>query len=139
MANRRALLIGAALIAAIGLTTVAQAAPNCGLVGRWHMNGNLDFPSGASVVDCSITIQSNGNYTGNCHSWSTGQAVIVGSVNGTIKANARCNLSGVLKAPGFADTTIGGGKVRGVTANVVGYRGDANSPVQVRFLNLIRE
>ena len=127
-------------LAMAGLVTSQAAAANCGLTGNWHYNGFLGFGGGQAVVDCTITIKGTGAYTGaNCGSWITGQASTHGPASGVITADANCKLSGVLKAPGFADTAIRGGFVSGNYAVLVGSRGDVNKPVQVRLVTLIRE
>ena len=130
-----------ALMATLAATTIATAAQaaNCGLVGKWHMNGDLDFPSGAAVIDCTITIKPTGAYTGTCGSWTATGPSSHSSASGTIKADRKCHLTGVLKAPGLADTTIRGGKVRGVMAVLVGSRGGPENPTQVRLVTLIKE
>jgi hypothetical protein len=131
---------------AVALSTIATVAyagstlPNCGLTGKWHYNAFLGFGGGQSVVDCTITIKANGQYTGiNCGSWITGQPAQLSTAQGTLKANAQCKMSGVIKVTGFPDTTVTGGKVSGDHAVAVGARGDLNSPTQVRMIILTRE
>jgi hypothetical protein len=126
-------------LAAAALATTVHAAPNCGLVGKWHYNGFLGFGGGQAVVDGILTIKPNGDFTGaNCSSWITGQPVDNGCSTGTLEADAKCNISGVIHVPGRDDTIVTG-KVRGVIATGVGYRGDEDSPSQVRLITLIKE
>lgn len=128
-------------LAIVGLLVTQAAAANCGLTGNWHVNGMLAFGGGQSVIDCTFAIKGTGQYTStNCGSWTIHQrASLNGAANGVIRADANCKLSGVLKAPGFADTAIRGGFVNGNYAVLVGTRGNANNPVQVRMITLIRE
>jgi hypothetical protein len=129
-----------AVLLATVFTTAVQAAPNCGLVGKWHVNAILGFASGQGVVDCTINIQPTGVFTATgCKTWITGQASSIVNGSGTIKADAACHLRGVLKASGIPSTTIGGGKVEGTVATLVGYRGSANNPNQVRMYVLLKE
>jgi hypothetical protein len=126
------------------VVTAANAAPNCGLTGKWKMIGNLDGPTYGTAVDCSITIATTGTYTGICNSYTATQAASLNeSVSGTIKANATtCKLTGKLSAPSREDTIIRGGMVSndGQLATLIGSRGTSpNNPPQVRFLILMKE
>jgi hypothetical protein len=132
-------VILASLMAAASMTA-AQAASNCGLTGKWHTDALLGSGQQQSIVDCTFVIKANGTYAAtNCGSWIDGQPPNFVSASGSIRANAQCKLSGVLKAQGFPDTTIRGGFVNGDVATLVGTRGDENSPTQVRILVLVRE
>jgi hypothetical protein len=128
-----------ALLATAGLAATAQAAPNCGLTGKWHYDNFLAYGPGQGIADCSLTIKPTGVFTGTCSSWTLGQASSHGAVSGKIKADRNCNLSGFTRSPGLPDVTIRGGHVRGTTAMFVGTRGSANSPTNVRLVTMIKE
>jgi hypothetical protein len=127
-----------AILAAAAFTTAAQAA-NCGLVGKWHYSNLIAFGSGQAIADCSIVIKPNGAFTGQCDSWTLGQAATSGGITGSIKADRKCDLSGFTHTAGFSDVTIRGGHVRGTVATFIGTRGDTNSPTNVRLVTLVKE
>jgi hypothetical protein len=141
-------IILAAIATAIASTASAQVAPNCGLTGKWTVNGTLTQLEGTApnqklmsfVLDCSYSIANNGNYSGGCTTAFPGRPLITddNSASGRIVADANCQLSGYLNAT-QGRSTIFGGAVNGNIATLVAYRGSAAKPQQVRFLTLIKE
>jgi hypothetical protein len=122
------------------------AAPSyatCSLPGKWHTvtiaAGTNNQPGSATLVaGCRITIKATGNLTGTCIDQALGQSAPSSTnVSGTLKTNAKCEMSGVWKAAGSPDAAVLAGFASGDSATFTAVRG---SPAfQVRSVSMMRD
>jgi hypothetical protein len=132
-------------IALCAIMTSSFAAPSyalCSLTGKWHSvavaaGTNNQVGAGTLSVGCRLTIKTNGQMTGTCVSQSLGQPAVSTVMSGTLKTDAKCEISGVWKAPGFQDSIVIAGFAKDDLAIFAAVRGDP--PFQVRSVSMIRE
>ena len=115
----------------------------CSLAGKWHSlmiaaGTNNQNGSGSVVAGCRLTIKANGTFSGTCIDQGLGQAASSSTtVSGTLKTNAKCEMSGVWKVPTFPDAHVLAGFASADSAAFTAVRG---SPAfQVRSVNMMRD
>lgn len=134
--SRKCAAAAVAVVSVAALATNAEA--GCKISGKWHIGALAGGGNNQAAIDCLIDVKSNGNYTGTCTGYSTGLTKSVGAVSGTLKTNAKCSVTGTIVSS-FPTTTIAGGFVDGTHGYFVGYRGNENSPAQVRLGYLMKD
>jgi hypothetical protein len=88
------------------------------------------------VGNCNYKIKHGGQYTGTCVLTSVGSSQHSTTVSGQLKTNAKCQISGFMSVPGFANSTVQGGVLRGTKAVFTAVRGDP--AIQVRVVTLFK-
>ena len=131
------------LCAAFVSSFAAPSYAACSLAGKWHTvtlaAGTGGQPGSATLAaGCRITIKANGSLTGTCIRQALGDAASSSTnVSGTLKTNAKCEMSGVWKAAGSPDAHVLAGFASGDSATFTAVRG---SPAfQVRSVSMMRD
>jgi hypothetical protein len=121
------------------LSVAADAA--CSLTGKWHSlmvapGAQNQNGAGTVVGGCRLTITATGHFTGTCESQALGDVVKSNNVSGTLKTNAKCEMSGVWRVPGFPDANVLVGFASGNLAAFTAVRG--TTAFQIRSVILIK-
>jgi hypothetical protein len=119
-------------------TTTAQAACTAGsMQGNWRVAIHATYSGGGFAGNCKLTIKPTGAYTGTCISVSLGQGPKSDNVSGKLNTNAKCEISGFMRAPNVHDSTVITGYLKGDSATFTAARD--NPAIQVRMVVMVRE
>jgi hypothetical protein len=99
-------------IASIILTAVPHTVEAaCSLLGKWHLSFIGGTEAGELISNCTLEFDAAGRYTATCQSYSTFGSPLNATGNGKFVLAPNCTLTGTLKSPGLANSTIRGGRI----------------------------